>query len=299
LTAAAAGLVVAVHRRHARVHLDDGYDLDCVQKGRRLGLACGDRVRASVAAGGGVVESIEPRGSLFLRADAVRTQAIAANVDQVIGVVAPDIAVDEYLLNRWIVAAELQHCRFVLAANKADLPGFDALRARLAFYATLGYAVVDIAATRSIEPLLPFVAGRHSVLIGQSGMGKSTIVNALVPAAEARTGDISDALGAGRHTTTVARLYRLPAQDDAWIVDSPGIKVFGMAQADPAAIGEAFVELRPWLGRCRFRDCRHRGEPGCAVATAAADGHITAQRLALYHALVDEAGRGQEPAHRA
>lgn len=288
MSAVATGLVVAAHRRHFRVHLDDGFDIECVQKGRRQQIACGDRVRVSMVAGGGVIDQVLPRTSLFQRSDAYRDKAIAANVTQVVGVVAPDVAIDEYLLNRWIVAAEAQDCRFVLAANKSDLPAFDALRSRLAFYATLGYPVVEISARHSVAALSVQLAGRHSVLIGQSGMGKSTIVNALTPDAAARVGDVSAALGAGRHTTTVATLYRLPQPDDGWVVDSPGVKAFGIAHFDPDALAHAFVEMRPWLGQCRFRDCRHRHEPGCAIQEAAAAGSIAPQRLALYQALVDE-----------
>jgi ribosome biogenesis GTPase len=293
LSGSGEGLVLAAHRRHARVHLDDGYEIDCVQKGRRLGLACGDRVRVTVAPGGGVIEAVLPRTSLFLRADAFQQQAIAANVTQVIAVVAPDIAVDEYLLNRWIIAAELQQCRFALVANKRDLASFDAFRERLRFYEGLGYGVVELAAHENVTPLEPQLAGRHTVLVGQSGMGKSTIVNGLAPGAAARTGTISEALGAGRHTTTVSTLYRLPLLDDAWIVDSPGVKAFGLAHAEPAHIAEAFVEMRPYLGNCRFRDCRHLREPGCAVVTAGE--RIAPQRIALYQELLLESERAREP----
>jgi ribosome biogenesis GTPase len=289
LSAVATGLVVVAHRRHFRVHLDDGFDIDCVQKGRLQQIACGDRVRVSVVAGGGVVDAVLPRTSLFQRSDAFRDKAIAANVTQVVGVVAPDVAVDEYLLNRWIIAAEAQDSRFVLVANKSDLPTFATLRRRLDFYAGLGYPVVDISARQSIAPLAPHLAGHHSVLIGQSGMGKSTIVNALAPDSAARVGGLSAALGSGKHTTTVSTLYRLPDLDDGWIVDSPGVKAFGIAQVEPDALAQAFVEMRPLLGHCRFRDCRHLHEPGCAIQAAAAGGRISPQRLALYQALVDEA----------
>lgn len=288
MSAAAQGLVIAAHRRHFRVHLDDGFDVDCQQKGRSQQIACGDRVRVSVVADGGVIDAVLPRSTLFQRSDAWRDKTIAANVTQVVGVVAPDIAVDEYLLNRWVIAAEVQDCRFVLVANKSDLPSFAALRTRLNFYETLGYPVVDVAATRSVETLAVHLAGQHSVLIGQSGMGKSTIVNALVPDAAARVGDVSAALSSGKHTTTSSTLYRLPQLDDGWIVDSPGVKAFGIAQAGADALARAFVELRPALGHCRFRDCRHRQEPGCAVQAAAEQGKITPQRLSLYHMLVDE-----------
>jgi ribosome biogenesis GTPase len=295
-TALLAGLVVATFRRHYTVELDDGEHLDCVQKGRQLALACGDRVRARRVAGGGAIESVEPRTTLFYRSDAFREKLIAANVTQVLGVVAPDVAIDEHLLNRWIVAAEAERCRFVLIANKSDLPGFDALEQRLAPYARLGYAVLPLSARRDAAPLRPWLLAQHSVLIGQSGMGKSTLLNALVPAAEAATREVSQALVAGRHTTTSTRLHRLDAH--AWIVDSPGMSVFGLAHYDAAALEHAFVELRARAGQCRFRDCRHEHEPGCAVREAMTAGAIAPQRVALFHALLRESGAARGASRR-
>ena len=290
------GLVVAAWRRHFAVRLGDGEVVDCLLKGRKTVVACGDRVRVARVAGGGAIESVEPRTSLLYRSDAFREKVLAANVTQVVGVVAPDVAIDETLLNRWIVAAELEGCRFVLCANKADLPGFDALRERLAPYRTMGYALVECAAKRTAAPLEAILAGERSVLIGQSGMGKSTILNALVPEANARIGAVSVALGGGRHTTTETALFDLPGARDGWIVDSPGMKTFGIAHADPAALPAAFVELRPLLGHCRFRDCRHDREPGCAIQAAVEDGRVAPQRLALLHALRAEAENAQGPA---
>ncbi|MBS0320517.1 MAG: GTPase RsgA, partial [Proteobacteria bacterium] len=163
------GLVVAAFRRHWRVHLDDGQALDCVQKGRSLQIACGDRVEARVERDGGVIERVMDRSSLFFRSDAAHEKLIAANVDQVLGVIAPDVAIDEYLLNRCIVAAETQACRFVIVATKADLPGFDALGPRFAPYTALGYPVVAVSALHDVAPLRTWLHGRHSVLVGQSG----------------------------------------------------------------------------------------------------------------------------------
>jgi len=290
------GLVVAAWRRHFAVRLDGGEIVDCVLKGRRTVVACGDRVRVAEVAGGGAIEAVDPRSSLLYRSDAFREKVLAANVTQVVGVVAPDIAVDENLLNRWIIAAELERCRFVLVANKSDLPEFDALRARLAPYRALGYAVVECAAKRSAAPLVALTTGQRSVLIGQSGMGKSTILNALVPEARARIGEVSGALDSGRHTTTETALFMLPGAEDGWIVDSPGMKVFGIAHADPDALPEAFVELRPLLGHCRFRDCRHDREPGCAIRAAVDDGRVAPQRLALLVALRSEVEAKRDPA---
>jgi ribosome biogenesis GTPase len=288
------GLVVATFRRHYTVSLDSGETLDCVQKGRTLQLACGDRVGVRRVVGGGAIESVEPRRTLFYRSDTFKEKLIAANVTQVVGVVAPDVAIDEHLLNRWIIAAEAERCRFVLAVNKSDLPGFDALRARMAPYAGLGYAVVPLSARHDIEPLAPYLAGRHSVLIGQSGMGKSTIVNAVAPHAAARTESISTALVAGRHTTSATQLYRLAG--DAWLVDSPGMTVFGLAHYDARALEHAFVELRELAGECRFRDCRHDHEPDCAVQAAIEQGRIAPQRVALLRALLRESEAARDPA---
>jgi ribosome biogenesis GTPase len=259
-------------------------------------LACGDRVRVARVAGGGAIESVAPRTTLFYRSDAFKEKLIAANVDQVIGVVAPDLSIDEELVNRWLVAAEAEACRFVLVANKSDKPGFDALIARLAPYAALGYAVVPMSAKHDPAPLLPWLAGRNTVLIGQSGMGKSTILNAVTPEAAAKTAEISEALLTGRHTTTHSTLYPLPAAlGDGWIVDSPGMKAFGLAHLPPGAIAHAFVDIRPFLGECRFRDCRHDREPGCAVRHAVDAGTIAPHRLALLLRLIAESEAAGAP----
>jgi len=290
------GLVVASHRRHFAVRLDDGESLECVLKGRSMTLACGDRVRVARMAGGGSIEDVAPRSTLFYRSDAFKEKLIAANVTQVVGVVAPDLSVDEELVTRWIVAAEVHDCRFVLAANKADKPDFDALLARLAPYAALGYTVVPLSAKRDVSPILPWLAGQRSVLIGQSGMGKSTILNAVTPSAGAKTAEISEALATGRHTTTHSTLYPLPdALGGGWVVDSPGMKAFGLAHVAPDALEHAFPELRPLIGHCRFRDCRHDREPGCAVQAAVLRGAVAPHRVALLHALIADSKAARVP----
>ena len=144
------GTIVASHRRHFAVRTDDGATINCVLKGRSLVLACGDRVEIAPTEGGGVIEDAHPRSSLFYRSDAFKEKLIAANVTQVLGVVAPDLSLDEELVNRWIIAAEAERCRFVLIANKSDKPGFDSLVRRLEPYAALGYAVVQLSARRDI-----------------------------------------------------------------------------------------------------------------------------------------------------
>ncbi len=290
------GLVTASRRRHYAVLLDTGETQECLLKGRSTMLACGDRVRVARAAGGASIEAVLPRTALFFRSDTFKEKLIAANVTQVIGVVAPDLGVDEELVNRWIVAAEAQSCRFVLVANKSDKPDFAGLLARLAPFAALGYTVVPMAAKLDVAPLLPLLRGERTVLVGQSGMGKSTILNAIAPHAMAKTAEISEALYTGRHTTSQSTLYTLPAASGGgWIVDSPGLKVFGLAHLAPEAIPDAFVEIRPLLGRCRFRDCRHDREPGCAVWQAVEAGTVAAHRVALMRRLVAESHAARAP----
>jgi len=289
VSALEAGLVTASRRRHYAVLLDSGETLECLLKGRGTTLACGDRVHVARVAGGGSIEAALPRTTLLYRSDAFKEKLLAANVTQVVGVVAPDLGVDEELVNRWMIAAEAQGCRFVLVANKADKPDFGALLARLAPFAALGYTIVPMSAKRDVSPLLPLLRGQRTVLVGQSGMGKSTILNAIAPHAMAKTAEISTALSAGRHTTSHSTLYPLPAdRGGGWVVDSPGLKVFGLAHVAPEAIAEAFVEIRPLLGHCRFRDCRHDREPGCAVWQAVDAGKVAPHRVALMQRLVAE-----------
>lgn len=284
------GLVVAAYRRHYDVALPDGETIACVQKGRALRIAVGDRVRVELgprtAERAGVVTEVEPRRNLVYRSDAFQEKLVAANVTQVAAVVAPDIGLDEDLINRWMIAAETAGCRYVVFANKEDLPGYARLRERLLPYESLGYAVVPMCAQRDAGPARAWLEGQHTVLVGQSGMGKSTLINALVPHAQARTTEVSEALGAGRHTTTSTTLY--PLDNASWIVDSPGMKVFGLAHVAPDDLPAAFVEMRPFLGHCRFRNCRHDAEPGCAITQAVESGAIAPYRLALLHALLEE-----------
>ena len=290
--ALAQGLVVAAQRRHFTVALDDGSLVECLLKGRTMQIACGDHVDVARAQAGGVIEAVAPRTTLVYRSDMFNEKLIAANATQIAGVVAPDLGVDFELVHRWMIAAEAEGCRFVVIANKRDLAQFVALRERLASIAALGYPIVECAATEDVTSLLPWLAQQRTVLVGQSGMGKSTLVNALDPEAGARVGEVSRSLRAGRHTTSSAALYRMQALgSDGWIVDSPGLKSFGLAHVAATALEHAFVELRPYLGRCRFRDCRHDREPGCAVMAAVDTGRVAAFRVDLLHALRRETAR--------
>jgi ribosome biogenesis GTPase len=293
VSTAAAGLVTGAWRRHFAVRLDDGRTITCVLRGRTLGVACGDRVQVELAANGdGAIEAIEPRGTVLFRSDTHRQKLLAANVTQVLGIVAPVPPYDEELVQRWIIAAESNSCRFALLANKRDLPGFAALRARLDACRELGYPVVPLSAKGApgdLAPVRRLVAGQRSLLVGQSGMGKSTLINALLPGTCARVGEVSVALRAGRHTTSETTLYAVDA--DSWIIDSPGMKEFGLAHLSAEAIAQGFVDMRPFVGGCRFRDCRHGAEPGCAVQDAVARGEVRPWRLALLQRLLGDSER--------
>jgi ribosome biogenesis GTPase / thiamine phosphate phosphatase len=284
--ASLSGQLVAAYGRNCLVELAGGETLECVNRGKRGGLVCGDRVAVSRTAGGqGVIERVEPRSSLLYRSDPFREKLIAANVTQVIVVVAGKPPFSEELLNRCLVAAEWQRLRVLVLLNKADLLEETRRAAQtLEAYRRLGYPVLAICASRDVSPVLPALAGATSVLVGQSGMGKSTLVNALVPGAGAETREISDTLGAGRHTTTRARLYHLGPS--AHVIDSPGMQEFGLHHLTEADMAEAFPEYRPFLGRCRFNDCRHMTEPGCAVANAARRGDIDPRRLGFYRGML-------------
>ena len=288
--------MVATFGRHVEV-LPDASDtaIGCVVRGRRLEPVCGDRVRLATSAEGrdaaqGVIESIEPRRNLMFRRDAFREKLLAANLDAVLCVVALQPAFSEDLVSRCLIAAEAAGLDMAIALNKIDLPGEDAARERLAPFIALGYPVIGVSAREGAQHLLERLTGRRTLLIGQSGMGKSTLINALVPQARAATGDISIALDSGRHTTTSSRLYGLPSGGD--LLDSPGLQAFGLAHLDRPQLAAAFREFRPLLGQCRFGDCAHRSEPDCAVLAAVARGEVTTTRLQTWHRLLEERPRG-------
>ncbi|MBI2313237.1 MAG: ribosome small subunit-dependent GTPase A [Betaproteobacteria bacterium] len=282
------GQIVAAFGRSYLVETADGGTVSCVARGKKGGLACGDRVTFSATGRGeGVIENALPRASLLYRSDAFREKLIAANVTQVMVVVAPVPRFSEDLISRCLVAAEHQHLRAVILLNKCDLA--EQARAALeslALYRELGYPLLTVSAKHDVSPLLPWLSRQTTVLVGQSGMGKSTLINALTPEAAAATAEISAALDSGRHTTTSARLYHLDAENH--LIDSPGMQEFGLGHLGLGDLAYGFVEFRPWLGQCKFNDCRHLGEPACAVSQAQREGKISAQRLASYRRLVRE-----------
>lgn len=271
------GLIVRAHGRHFAVEVAGGEILECVLRGRKLVPACGDRAVVTRGRDGAVIESLHERRSLFYRASEFREKIIAANVTQVVMVLAGDPPFSSELLDRWLVVAEANDCRALLIQNKIDLPGAAAASRALAPYAALGYTVLPLCAKSDISALPPLLERQHSVLIGQSGMGKSTLLNALLPEAGARTGEISAALGAGRHTTTHTALYWLDRE--SWLIDSPGMQEFGLHHLSLEAIAAGFREFTALRDQCRFRDCAHEREPGCALRAAVAKGQASEARF--------------------
>ena len=267
------GRVVAAHGRQYLVELADGTLLPCFTRGKRSDVACGDRVDIMRSSDDqGVIEAIQPRTSLLYRSNEAKQKLIAANVDQLVIVVATEPAFSD----------EIEP---LIVLNKCDLiDKLPAARARLQMFAKLGYRIVELSALEHAEDLRPELYGVTSVLVGQSGMGKSTLINALVPEANAATREISQALDSGKHTTTHATLYHLDA--DSELIDSPGLQEFGLGHLDRQEIEHAFREFRAYLGQCRFRDCRHNQEPDCALIAAVNAGEIDEKRFNAYHRII-------------
>lgn len=285
------GLVTAAHGRHYFVELPDGQTIKCFPRGKKAGIAVGDQVDVLLQGKEeGSIEGVQERRNLLYRSDDFRTKQFAANIDQLLIVVAPEPSYSEDLLGRALVAAWSADIAPVIILNKADLSAtVDRARQKLAPTAALGVPILEMVAlepaqTRQI--LAPWLAGKRTLLLGQSGMGKSTLLNALVPDAHALTREHSQALGTGRHTTTSTRLYHLPEGGD--LIDSPGFQAFGLSHLEQEDIAYGFPDFRQAVESCRFYNCSHRHEPGCGVLAAIEAGTIHPDRHALYQRLLVE-----------
>lgn len=238
------------------------------------------------------MENLLTRNTLFYRSNVYRDKLLAANATQIIIVLAVRPSYYESLLNRCLAAAESAGISAIIVLNKSDLPSSAQVLQKLEIYSQLGYQVLPLSAKQDISALLSLLQDQTSLLVGQSGMGKSTIINALIPDAEVRTQEVSDVLDSGKHTTTAAHLYRLNASSR--LIDSPGLQEFGLHHLTIDQLEQAFVEFKPFLGKCRFSNCRHHKEPDCAIAQAVADGKISEKRLKFYHELLNELMAGEQ-----
>jgi len=280
------GLVVAAHGRHCMVETADGRQVLCHTRGKKSDIVVGDRVYWQPAGDEGVVDRLAERRNLLYRQDEWKTKSFAANLDQLLILVAVEPMYAETQLTRALIAAEFAGIPALIVLNKTDLPGVDAARARLAPYRAMGIAVHELslkgdgAAAQAL--LAPLLADRATLVLGPSGMGKSTLINRMVPAAEAQVGEISKALNTGRHTTTHTRWYWLDEHRRSALVDSPGFQQFGIRQLQATDLARLMLDIRGHAEHCRFYNCSHLHEPGCGVRDALARGEISPSRYRIY-----------------
>ena len=280
--------ITAAYGRRYTVHTDAGTLYEASTRSKRTDFACGDFVEIRILnSEQAVIENLLPRQSLLYRQDAWKSKLIAANATQLFIVTAAVPSPSEALLQRALIAAEAAAIRPVILLNKTDLSETAALAETLAFYETLGYPVITQSALAGVSgSLKDMMRGETNILLGQSGMGKSTLTNALLGEEAARTQSHSAALDSGRHTTTHTRLYHLDGGGK--LIDSPGLQEFGLHHLDASELLGCFPDLRHLAGQCRFHNCTHRAEPGCAVKAAADAGEIRPARLEFLQRLTDE-----------
>jgi ribosome biogenesis GTPase len=288
------GVVIAAHGRHYLVDVD-GVKLQCVTRGKKTNVAVGDIVALKkTSEDQAVIEKIEERKTLLYRSDQYKSKLLAANLTQLFVVVATEPGFSDDLVSRALVASEAAGIDAHLILNKVDVTEqLDRARERLSVYTRLGYPLHEVSAKanpeQTVATLRPLLDGHSSILIGQSGMGKSSIINLLVPDADIAVREISAALDTGKHTTTFTRLYGL--DEHSAIIDSPGFQEFGLYHLTEGMLERAFVEFKPYLGGCKFYNCRHLIEPQCAVLQAVQEGKIARFRHTLYGQLLHESAQ--------
>jgi ribosome biogenesis GTPase len=245
----------------------------------------------------GVVEAVQPRASVLTRPDYYDgLKPVAANVDQVVIVssVLPELSFN--IIDRYLIASETIAIAPLLVLNKIDLLDSVLLadyKKQLSIYQDIGYKVLFVSreSGEGIEALEAELTGKVNIFVGQSGVGKSSLINALLPELAIEEGAVSSNSGLGQHTTTAARLYHFPSGGD--LIDSPGVREFGLWHLEPAQVTEAFIEFRPHLGGCKFRDCKHLDDPGCLLRAAVEENKISNVRFQSYHKIIDSMGENK------
>jgi len=280
------GLVVAGHGRHYVVEDPEGLRLNCHPRGKKSDCVVGDRVRWQGSGDEGVIEHVEPRRNLLYRQDEWKTKSFAANLDQLLVLVAAEPVFSESQLTRALIAAEAAGIPACIVLNKSDLPAIDAARQRLQPYKAMGIAVHEVALkvhqAQARALLMPLLEDKATLVLGPSGTGKSTLINLLVEQANAQVGEVSQALNSGRHTTTSTRWYWLSDQRSGALIDSPGFQEFGLRHIDAQQLALLMPDLREHAGQCRFYNCTHLHEPGCGVRAALDRGEISETRHRIY-----------------
>ncbi len=288
------GTIVAAYGRQFVVHPDNPQlaNVPCVTRGKQIDFCVGDRVDFSVTGDNtGVIHRARNRSSIVKRSDHRKTKLLAANVTQIWYVIATEPSVDEALLGRVLLAAEHAQVPITVLVNKCELEQPLAnLKQRLQVYEALGYRMQHISVkanpVQTQQLLLPKLVKQSTLIMGQSGVGKSTLINCLVPHAAQATAGISVALRSGKHTTTFSKAFAL--DDGAWVIDTPGFQEFGIGHLHPSEVQHAMPEFSARLGQCQFADCQHKQEPGCVIQADLAIGKIDQRRLALYHGVLGD-----------
>jgi len=290
------GLVVASHGRHCMVESTDGERRICHPRGKKSQVVVGDQVEWLPSTDEGTIEKILPRRNLFYRQDEIRTKSFAANLDQVVILLAAEPEFSQMQLTRALIAAEAEHITPIIALNKSDLTDlFARALERLAPYTAMGYTVLQLAIKhgRSVD-LVERLQNKTSLILGPSGTGKSTLINQFIPNVLVSTGEISHALNSGKHTTTSTNLYWVDAERKTALIDSPGFQEFGLHHIDAMQLAAYMPDFKPHVSECKFYNCTHLHEPGCGVQAAVASGEINASRFKLYGMLFAEL---TEPKH--
>ncbi len=284
--------MLAHYGQASLVESDAGDIIRCITRKSLPRTVCGDRVLwTSSNPREGVITRVLERHSTLVRPDHNnRPRPVAANMDQIVVVIASKPSFEYGMLDRYLAAAELIDTTPVIVVNKCDLlddESHQRLEQRLSLYRDIGYTLLftSTRTTDGMKDLYAALKTHTSILVGQSGVGKSSLVQALLPDLDIRVGNLSQVTGLGRHTTTVAMLYHLP--DGGNLIDSPGVRDFTLCHVDAEKLAHGFREFTPWIGQCRFHNCRHVSEPGCAVTDAVRRGDIHPQRLENYRALVE------------
>ncbi len=290
------GLVVAAHGRHCLVETPDGERLLCHPRGKKSQAVVGDRVWWQPSGDEGSIEKLQDRRNLLYRQDEIRTKSFAANLDQVLVLLAAEPEFSESQLTRALIAAHAEGIPVLIVLNKRDLGGiFERAWLRLAPYLSMGETVLPLSLATPQDPsvteLTAHLAGKTTLILGPSGAGKSTLINRLVPQAQAQTGEISRALNSGKHTTTSTTWYWMDSGRQTALIDSPGFQEFGLHHIEPARLAQLMPDMAAHLGNCRFYNCTHLHEPGCSVRDAVGGegpDAISPNRYRLYGELFNE-----------
>ena len=284
------GLVVASHGRHCMVESPNGERRICHPRGKKSQVVVGDRVLWLASTDEGTIEKVEPRHNLFYRQDEIRTKSFAANLDQVLILIAAEPEFSEMQLTRALIAAEAEHILPLIVLNKRDLTELHARAfARLEPYVKMGYTVLQGAfKSGDLGDLPERLKHKTTLVLGPSGTGKSTLINALVPNANVATAEISQALNSGKHTTTSTTWHWVDAERKTGLIDSPGFQEFGVHHIDAMQLAAYMPDFKPHVTHCKFYNCTHLHEPACGVQDAVTAGAISPSRYKLYGMLFAE-----------